>query len=106
MKFDAGKRTRIYVDLIVGIDPDGSTVELRVDGTWYPASWLGTATTATVEGRIVWLQTALTTGYFAGPDATASGATVLALGTHPTEIRVTSGQDVLTYNMGTVTVRS
>ncbi len=106
MKFDAGTRTRILVDVTIGVDPDGSTVELRVDNTWYPATWLDAATTTTVAGRTVWVQTARTDGYFAGPDATASGATVLALGTHPTEIRVTSGQDVLTYNMGTVTVRS
>ena len=105
MKFDAGKRTRIYVDLIVGIDPDGSTVELRVDGTWYPASWLGTATMATVDGRTVWIQTALTTGYFAGPDVTASGATVLALGIHPMEARITSGQDILPVDLKPAVVK-
>lgn len=105
MKFDAGKRTRIYVDLIVGIDPDGSTVELRVDGTWYAATWLATATTTTIEGRTAWLQTALTTGYFAGPDATASGATVVTLGNHPMEARVTSGQDILTVNLDPMTVK-
>lgn len=106
MKFDAGTRTRILVDVTVGIDPDGSTVELRVDDTWHAATWLDTAATATSNGRAAWTQTARTDTYFAGPDATASGATVLALGNHPTEVRVTSGQDVLTYNMGTVTVRT
>lgn len=94
MNLNRATRTRILDDLTVTIDPTGSTVELNIDGTWYPATWLGSPVqVGTVPPK--WTQTAQTTGYFAGPDATASGATVLVAGQHFTLSRVTSGQDII-----------
>lgn len=95
MNFDAATRTKIYVDMDLSYDPTGTTVELNIDGTWYPATWQGSPTPIGSK----WTQTALTTGYFAGPavDAgTVAGATVLAAGNHVTETRVTGGGQVIT----------
>lgn len=105
MNLDAGTRTRILVDLTLDLDPDGTTVELRVDDTWHAATWLDTAAETTRNGKTTWTQTARTTDYFAGPDAVASGATVLALGRHEQEVRVTSGQDVITRDLRAINVQ-
>lgn len=99
MKFNAATRTRLLVDVTLDVDPTGSTVSVQVDGTWYPATWLGTATQRSVQVNGVavprWQQTARTTGYFAGPaHATPAGATVLALGRHADlKTRVVVGGD-------------
>lgn len=91
MRFDAAKRTRLLVDTICDIDPTGSTVEVKVDDVWHAATWLGAAV---LDGG-KWTQTARTVDYFAGPDATAAGATVLPRARHRTKARVTKGGDVL-----------
>lgn len=92
MKFDAGTRTRLLVRMELDFDPTGSTVEVKVDSTWYPATWQGSA--AQANGK--WTQTARTTGYFAGPEvASPAGATVLTATRHNTQTRVTSGSDVI-----------
>ena len=101
MILNPATRTRILADLTVDIDPTGSTVELKVDGTWYPAEWQG----ASVLAAGKWKQTARTTGYFAGPDAVAAGATVLAVGRHLTKTRVTSGSDILVAPSSPIDVR-
>lgn len=100
MMFDAGTRTRILLNMSLDFDPTGSTVEVKVDSTWYPATWLGSPVLA--AGK--WTQVARTTAYFAGPEATASGATVLAAGRHPTQTRVTSGSDILVADSSFVDV--
>ena len=51
-----------------------------------------------------WTRTARTTGYFAGPDAEASGATVLTAGKHRTQTRVTQGDDILTADFEPIVV--
>ena len=99
--FDASKRTRILAAMIVDVNPTGSTIEVAIDGTWYPATWLDSP----VQSGAKWTQTARTVAYFAGPNATANGATVLALGKHPTMTRVTQGSDVLTMPSDTIDVR-
>jgi hypothetical protein len=92
MKFDAGTRTRLLVKMELDFDPTGSTVEVKVDSTWYPASWLDTP----VQSGGTWKQTARTTGYFAGPEVVdPAGATVLTATRHLTQTRVTSGTDVI-----------
>lgn len=91
MKFDAGTRTRLLVKMETDFDPTGSTVEVKVDDTWHAAEWQDTA----VEAGGRWKQTARTTDYFAGPEASPSGATVLAATRHLTQTRVTSGTDVI-----------
>jgi hypothetical protein len=91
MRFDNDTRTRLIADLTLSIDPAGSTVEVQVDSTWYPATWQDSP----VETSGRWTQTARTTGYFAGPNAAASGAVVLTAGPHSTQIRVTKGGDIL-----------
>jgi hypothetical protein len=93
MRFDNDTRTRLIADLTLSIDPATSTVEIQVDSTWYPATWQGTAVAA--SGK--WTQTAQTTGYFAGPNAAASGAVVLTAGRHPTQTRITKGGDILVH---------
>lgn len=101
MKFDAGTRTRPLAHMEMTFDPTGSTVELKVDDTWHAAEWQGEPVqrqvrneqTGDMEPR--WFQTARTTDYFAGPEATASGATVLTAARHLTQTRVTSGTDVI-----------
>ena len=85
MRFDRATRTRVYVDMELDVDPTGSTIELWVDGTWRPATWQGTA----VQLGPKWTQTARTTGYFAGPDASPTGAAALTSGRHATKTRVT-----------------
>ena len=91
MNFDPGTRTRLLVNMTLDFDPTGSTVEVKVDDTWHAATWQGSA----VQKGTSWTQTARTTDYFAGPEATAAGASVLAVGRHPTHTRVTSGSDVI-----------
>ena len=99
MKLNPSTRARLIADVTLDFDPTGSTVEVAVDGTWYPASWQGTAVKRAVfvNGATVdrWTQTARTTGFFAGPTATPAGAVVLAATPrHQTQVRVT-GTDVL-----------
>ena len=99
MRLNAATRARLIADVTLDFDPTGSTVEVSVDGTWYPASWQGTAVKRAVfvNGATVdrWTQTARTTGYFAGPSATPAGAVVLAATPrHATKVRVT-GTDTL-----------
>lgn len=95
MRFDAGTRTRISAKMTLDFDPTGSTVEVKVDSTWYPATWQG----APVVSDGVWTQTARTTGYFAGPDVAApAGAVVLGVtptARHLSKTRVTSGGDII-----------
>lgn len=102
MKFDAGTKTRVIADMTLSIDPDGSTVEIQVDDTWYPATWQGTA----VEAGGKWTQTAQTDGYFAGPDVAIPGAAVvLDTRRHLTQTRVTSGSDVLVEDSTPIDVK-
>jgi hypothetical protein len=70
MRFDRATRTRVLVDMELDVNPTDST---------------GTP----VQLGDKWTQTARSTGFFAGPDATGTGATVLASGRHPTKTRVT-----------------
>lgn len=100
MKLHTDTRTRLLVDMTLDVDPTGSTVAIAVDGTWYPATWQGTA----VEKSGKWMQTAQTTGYFAGPTATASGAVVLSPGRHRTKSKVTVGGDVLVNESSAIDV--
>lgn len=101
MRFNAATRTRLLIDVTCDIDPTGSTVEVKLDDTWYPATWLGAAVPAGEK----WTQTARTVSYFAGPDATAAGAVVLPRGRHMTKARVTQGGDVLVAESSAVDVR-
>ena len=99
MKLHPSTRARLIADITLDFDPTGSTVEVSVDGTWYPASWLGSPVqrNVSVGGATVprWTQTARTTGFFAGPSATPAGAVVLAATPrHTTQVRVT-GTDTL-----------
>lgn len=95
MKFDAGTRTRIIATLMLDFDPTGSTVEVKIGSTWYPATWQGTPVSA--AGK--WTQSARTTGYFAGPEVASPGAAVVLTVTptprHLTQTRVTSGTDII-----------
>jgi hypothetical protein len=95
MKLNDETRTRITVTVQLSADPTGSTPELKIDSTWYPATWQGSPT----QSNGIWTQSARTTGYFAGPNVTPAGAVVLALGQHPAELRVTwpSADAVVSY---------
>jgi hypothetical protein len=84
-RFDRATRTRVLADMELDVNPTDSTIELFIDGTWRPADWQGTP----VQLGDKWIQTARSTGFFAGPDATGTGATVLASGRHATKTRVT-----------------
>lgn len=87
VSFDDETRSRLIATLTgMTQTPVGSTVEVKVDSTWYPATWDGSPTQR-ADGT--YSQAAHTTGFFCGPGATAAGAVVLALGRHPTETRVT-----------------
>lgn len=101
MRFNTATRIRLLLDVTSDIDPTGSTVEVKVDDTWHEAEWLGEPTASSSR----WTQTARTVGYFAGPDAAAAGATVLAAGRHPTKARVTKSGDVLVADSTPVDVR-
>lgn len=101
MRFDDGTKTRLFADVEMDIDPTGSTVEVRVDDTWYAASWLDSPVAS--GGR--WTQTARTSQYFAGPAVSSPGtAVVLESGRHLTETRVTVGGDILTFDSSPVDV--
>lgn len=95
MRFDAGTRTRILAAMTLDFDPTGSTVEIRVDSTWYAATWQG----APVSAGGKWTQTARTTGYFAGPEVSVPAGAVVLTATptprHLTQTRVTSGSDII-----------
>lgn len=91
MRFDAGTRTRLLATMTLDFDPTGSTVEVKVGATWFPATWQGSP----VQSGGKWTQTARTTAYFSGPDADSSGATALTAGRHLTQTRVTSGTDII-----------
>lgn len=100
MRLDDETRTRLFVDVDLSVDPAGSSVELSIDGTWHACEWqdIAVKTTQRIKGRNVdvWTQTARTSGYFAGPAATADGATVLTVGRHLTQTRVAwTGGDTL-----------
>jgi hypothetical protein len=84
-RIDRATRTRVLADMTLDVNPTGSTIEINVDGTWRPADWQGTP----VQLGDKWTQTARSTGFFAGPDATGTGATVLTSGRHATKTRVT-----------------
>lgn len=101
MRFNAATRTRVLADMTLDIDPAGTTVEVKVDDTWHPAEWQG----APVNAAGKWKQTARTTTYFAGPDATPAAAVVLTAGKHSTKTRVTSGSDVLVAEADYIDVR-
>jgi hypothetical protein len=85
MRFDRATRTRLLADMELDVNPTDSTIELFVDGDWHPADWTGLP----VQLGDKWAQTARSTGFFAGPDATGTGATVLTPGRHATKTRVT-----------------
>lgn len=99
MKFSPDARARFRADMTLDFDPTGSTIEVKVDGSWVAATWLA-APVAHPPSREhpggKWTQTARTTGYFAGPaHAAPAGATVLALGRHLTQTRVVGGGDTI-----------
>lgn len=101
MRFNDDTRTRILIpEMRTTFDPATATVELKIDSTWYPAEW----TAAAVLADGVWTRPARTTGYFAGPNAVASGATVLTAGRHRTETRVTNGGDIIVAGSSTIEV--
>ena len=109
MRFDAATRTRILNDMELGIDPTGSTVEVKVGAAWYAATWLGVAVVTETDPKTglpkKWTQTARTTGYFAGPEAAVVAATVLLTATrHLTQTRVTAGTDVIVADSSPVDV--
>lgn len=102
MRFNNDTRTRILIpEMKTSFDPAAATIELKIDEVWYPGEWTGAA----VTGSGTWTRPARTVGYFAGPSAVASGATVLALGRHPTETRVTNGGDIIVAPCSTIEVR-
>lgn len=117
MKFDAGTRTRLLATMTLDFDPTGSTVEVKVDATWYPATWQGAPVETQVrdertgQTKDAWTQTARTTGYFAGPEVAApAGAVVLSAtagspaGRHLTQTRVTSGSDIIVADASPIDV--
>lgn len=85
MRFNDDTRSQITVNMTLTRDPADATLELNVDGAWHDCTWDGTA----VEANGEWKQAALTDDFFAGPAATANGATVLDVGRHNTETRTT-----------------
>lgn len=89
MRFNDDTRSQITVAMKLTRDPDGSTLELRLDGgAWLPCTWQDTAVEGTDDrGEPQWTQDALTVAFFAGPAADATGATPLALGRYATETR-------------------
>jgi hypothetical protein len=110
VKLNSATRTRLIADMELDFDPTGSEVAVKVDDTWHVAEWQGAPTQRQVRDRRTgemrdhWTQIARTTGYFAGPEATATGATVLAAGRHLTQTRVTLGSDVIVADSSPVDV--
>lgn len=104
MKFDKATRAKITLTVTTDFDPGAATVELGVDGTWYPATWISRADYTPVKNTPQWTRRAQTDGYFAGPGATPAGAVVLAAGTHTTQARVTSGGQVVAAASTTIEV--
>lgn len=95
MIFNDNSRDQITAELELGRDLAGSTVDLKVAGTWYPATWLAAAVEGVdADGDPTWTRSAVSDGFFAGPSHPApAGAPVLMLGSHPTEGRVTWSVD-------------
>lgn len=118
MRFKASTRTRVLVNMEMDFDPTGSTIEVKVDADWHAATWQGSSVQRQVRNEQTgsmethWFQTARTTDYFAGPDVASPGvATVLSAttgsppGRHPTQTRVTSGQDSIVSDSTPIDVR-
>lgn len=93
MNFDSETRTRLIVTVVTDFDPADATLEVKVDTTWHAATWTGAA----VKSSNRWTRVGRTVGYFAGPDATPNGATVLVKGRHATDTRVTAGGDQIVW---------
>lgn len=105
MNLNNDSRTRISAELVLGRDVAGSTPSIALDTTWHTAEWVGSAVSTVEDGVTVWTQVARTTGYFAGPSATPAGATVLTLGRHITEARVSwPDGEVIAFHVGVVDV--
>ncbi len=97
IRFNDETRTRILLPgVVTTFDPATATLELKIGATWYACDWTAAATTTGSGASQTWTRAGRTTLYFAGPAAVASGATVLALGRHLTETRVTNGGDIIT----------
>lgn len=102
MNFDNDTRTRILIPAMrTSFDPSSATIELKIDDTWHAAEWTGAA----VASGSAWTRPAQTVAYFAGPNAVASGATVLANGRHLTETRVTNGGDIIVAKSSPIDVK-
>ena len=112
MRLDTGSRTRIIIDEVADHDLDGTTIELSVDGTWYPATWDAAATSGrewdpdTGQSVMRWRRTARTDAYFAGPAAPVGPGIVLTAGRHLTETRLTAGTEVLVANTEPLDVKA
>lgn len=90
VRFNDDTRSQITVDMKTSRDPDGSTLELKIDDVWHDCAWTGTSTEGTDDaGKPQWTQAALTIDFFAGPAVTPAGATVLDIRRHDTETRTT-----------------
>lgn len=101
LRFDREARTRLLIPMRLDIDPVGSTVDLKIDGTWYAAEWIDSPVQVSSTR---WEQVARTIQFFAGPNVTPAGAVVLALGPHRTKSRVDKAGDVLVDRSSTITV--
>lgn len=88
MKIDDDARVHLWFDGILSFDPATATIELDVDGTRYPMTWVDTAVW---DGEKEWRRTARTTGRFIGSARTPSGPDIqLTAGRHMAEPIVTS----------------
>ena len=100
VRFNDETRTRILLPAVVTtFDPATATLEVKIGSAWYACDWTAAATTTGSGSSQTWTRAARTTAYFAGPGVPAgavAGATVLALGRHATETRVTNGADIIT----------
>lgn len=86
-------------------DPTTSTVEVLLDGTWYPAADFTVAISdCTPPGETTW--TGVVRLLVAGPTAAANppGTVVLALGVHPAQVRFTDLPKILILDGGSIDI--
>lgn len=103
MKLNPASRVRLRLAAITtNFEPVDTTVEVGVDDQWYPATWRGEATHDL--GARQWTWQAESDDYFCGPEVEDETAVTLELGTHKAEVRLTTGDQIVAFVAGTITV--
>lgn len=104
MKLNPASRVKLRLtNITTNFDPAAeTTVEVGVDDDWYPATWRSDPVQNL--GATRWTRNAESDDWFAGPEVTDEDVVTLELGDHKVEVRLTTGDQVVAFTTGTITV--